>query len=34
MGQVFEFSVYHLMDPAGEKLFTHRIETFKNGVLK
>ncbi len=33
MGQVFEFSLYHLMDPAGEKLFTHRIETFKDGEM-
>lgn len=34
MGQVFEFSIYHLMDPDGEKLFTHRIETFKDGEKK
>ncbi|MBU1107904.1 MAG: DUF1446 domain-containing protein [Candidatus Riflebacteria bacterium] len=31
MGQVFEFSIYHLMDPAGEKLFFTSIESFRNG---
>lgn len=31
MGQVFEFSTYHLMDPAGEKLFTTHIENYQDG---
>ncbi|NLF95378.1 MAG: DUF1446 domain-containing protein [Candidatus Riflebacteria bacterium] len=31
MGQVFEFSIYHLMDPAGEKLFTTHIENYQDG---
>ncbi len=31
MGQVFEFSIYHLMDPAGEKLFSTSVENFKDG---
>jgi len=31
MGQVFEFSIYHLMDPAGEKLFSTRVENYQDG---
>lgn len=31
MGQVYEFSLYHLMDPAGEKLFTPIIEDVRHG---
>lgn len=31
MGQVFEFSVYHLMDPGDEKLFATRIENYQAG---
>ena len=31
MGQVYEFSIYHLMEPAGEKLFSTTVENFKNG---
>jgi len=31
MGQVYEFSLYHLMDPAGEKLFNPIIEDISNG---
>lgn len=29
MGQVYEFSLYHLMDPAGEKLFNPIVEDVK-----
>lgn len=29
MGQVYEFSLYHLMDPAGEKLFNTIVEDVK-----
>ena len=31
MGQVFEFSIYHLMDPGDEKLFATRIENYQDG---
>jgi len=31
MGQVFEFSIYHLMDPGDEKLFSTRIEKYQDG---
>lgn len=33
MGQVFEFSIYHLMDPAGEQFFKPSIQNVKNGVV-
>ncbi|PKL44892.1 MAG: 3-methylaspartate ammonia-lyase [Candidatus Riflebacteria bacterium HGW-Riflebacteria-2] len=31
MGQVFEFSIYHLMDPGDEKLFATHIENYQDG---
>ena len=32
VGKVFEFSVYHLMNIDGMKLFPHHVESYKDGV--
>ena len=34
MGQVFEFSLYHLLEMNDEKLFVVRLEQLENGELK
>ena len=34
MGQVYEFSLYHLMEPGDEQLFKVKIETLQNGELQ
>lgn len=32
MGEVYEFSLYHLMEPAGEPLFSTTIQNIKDGL--
>ncbi|MEW6711371.1 MAG: acyclic terpene utilization AtuA family protein [Candidatus Riflebacteria bacterium] len=34
MGQVFEFSIYHLMEPSGEQVFKTIIQNVANGEVK
>lgn len=34
MGQVFEFSLYHLMEPESEQMFKTDVQTVKNGELQ